>query len=366
MRRGRGSLRTYVVRLAAALTTGMLLALPQPAMAFTYSKSYDVLLIHGYAPTGCPGNDVAAEWQALRSDLVEDGWSGVEHEAGFYSCDQNVPAGDWIDGHHRPGVAGHSEYHAECRFQPEFPDCQSGQWLSHEQSASEGAISHNRNTDIRHLAYHLAWYIWDQFSSRGRNVQIVAYSMGGLIARWALYATQDHSVGTDPATGVYVFPPYLLVHNVVTLGTPHNGSFLAYLSGLAPSVQADEMTPGSVYLSQMNVNGAPRGNQGTDWTVIGAENGGYGDYVVSSRSATNACCTAVHKIVYYSPSISHTGSSTYANQTSEIWDAAICYANPSSLVHAGSVPNVGSMVDRALFGSMLAWTPTSGTCPLSG
>ena len=164
-----------------------------------------------------------------------------------------------------------------------------------------------------------------------------------------------------------MFPPRLLVHDVVTLGTPHAGSFLAYLRALAPSVQADEMTPGSGFLTRLAVDGAPRAAGGTDWTVIGAEDIGLaGDGVVASRSATAMCCTAVHRIVYYSPFIVHVGPTTYANQTSEAWNATICYGNPTPLARAAAVPNVGSMVDRALFGSLLQWPVTGGSCPLSG
>src|SRR5262249_47756165 len=157
---------------------------------------------------------------------------------------------------------------------------------------------------------------------------------GGLIVRWALLATQDHAVGTDPATGRYVFPPQLLVHNVVTLGTPHNGSFLAYLRALGPSVEADELTPGSTFPGPGNASGAPQAAQSTDWTVIGAEDTGFsGDEVVASRSAINVP-GAVHKIVYYSPIIVHIGSTTYANQTGEASNATVCYGNPGPLVRA--------------------------------
>jgi putative serine esterase DUF676 len=359
--------RARVPVLALVLLVSVLLMAPGAALAFTPSKAFDIVLVHGYAPTGCPGTNVANDWQPLTADLREDGWTGAIHEIGFYSCDAGVPAGDWIDPHHRPGAGAHDEYFAECGANPEFPDCQAGGWQSHEPSAAEGTTSHNRNTDIRHLAYHLAWYLWDEFTSRGRNVQVVAYSMGGLLVRWALNATQDPALGTDPATGRYVFPPRLLVHNVVTLGTPHAGSFLTFLRGLAPSVQADEMTPGSTFLAQLDANGAPRGADGTDWTVIGAENTGFsGDEVVASRSSTAMCCTSVHRIVYYVPLIVHIGSTTYANQTSEASNATICYGNPSPLVRAANVPNVGSMVDLALFGALPRWPVTGGPCPLSG
>jgi len=359
--------RARVPVLALVPLVSVLLMAPGAALAFTPSKAFDIVLVHGYAPTGCPGTNVANDWQPLTADLREDGWTGAIHEIGYYSCDAGVPAGDWIDPHHRPGAGAHGEYFAECGANPEFADCQAGGWQSHEPSAAEGTTSHNRNTDIRHLAYHLAWYLWDEFTSRGRNVQVVAYSMGGLLVRWALDATQDHALGTDPATGGYVFPPRLLVHNVVTLGTPHAGSFLTFLRGLAPSVQADEMTPGSTFLAQLDANGAPRGAAGTDWTVIGAENTGFsGDEVVASRSSTAMCCTSVHRIVYYVPLIVHIGSTTYANQTNEASNATICYGNPSPLARAANVPNVGSVVDLALFGALPRWPVTGGPCPLSG
>ncbi len=351
----------------ALLVSSVTLSAPRAALAFTYSRSFDIVLVHGYAPFNCPGTKVSSDWQPLKTDLGEDGWTGVVHEAGYYSCDAGVPAGDSIDGHHRPAASAHGEYFAECGANPEFPDCQAGGWKSHEASANEGATSHNRNTDVRHLAYHLAWYLYDEFTSKGRNVQLAAYSMGGLVVRWALFATQDHAAGTDPATGQYVFPPSLLVHNVVTMGTPHNGAFLAYLRGLSPSVEADEMTPGSSFLNQIHGNGSPQAAQGTDWTAIGAEDTGFsGDEVVASNSAIDVSGTGVHRIVYYSPLIIHVGSTTYANQTGEASNATICYGNPSPLARAANVPNVGSMVDRALFGTQQAWPLTGGSCPLSG
>lgn len=127
------------------------------------------------------------------------------------------------------------------------------------------------------------------------------------------------------------------------------------------------MTPGSTFLTQLAANGAPRASGGTDWTAIGAEDTGFsGDEVVASRSSTAMCCTAVHRIVYYSPLIVHVGSTTYANQTSEASNATICYGNPTPLARAANVPNVGSMVDLALAGSLVRWPVTGGSCPLSG
>jgi triacylglycerol esterase/lipase EstA (alpha/beta hydrolase family) len=79
-------------------------------------------------------------------------------------------------------------------------------------SAAHVNGKHTRNAHIRHLGYHLAWYIWDQYTSKGYTVQIVAHSMGGLMARYAISKVES---------GAADFPPYLYVEDVVTAGTPH-------------------------------------------------------------------------------------------------------------------------------------------------
>lgn len=93
------------------------------------------------------------------------------------------------------------------------------------------------NEDIRHVACELAWFIWFDASWRGWTVNIVAHSTGGIITQWAL-ATTPH----DPN-----FPPYLLVQNVVTMGTPFGGAPTGYGDtkcnqlGVQTCLQAAEM-----------------------------------------------------------------------------------------------------------------------------
>ena len=63
---------------------------------------------------------------------------------------------------------------------------------------------------IQDIAADLANYI----DAQGKPVNIIAHSMGGLIARVALLGS---------AQGWEGFPPKLDVNNVVTLSTPHRG-----------------------------------------------------------------------------------------------------------------------------------------------
>lgn len=144
---------------------------------------------------------------------------------------------------------------------------------------------HSNQTSIEHLAYHLAWYVYDTFSSRNVAIDVMGYSMGGLIARYAIDKVQRG----DPD-----FPAYLLVEDVVSLETPHNGlnpytrvwcSTLIY--------ECVELGQGSSFLNTLN-QGAdnPQGKDGTDWTNIGS----YADVIVNSESAI--AMNAAHKFIY--------------------------------------------------------------------
>ncbi|WP_458188624.1 esterase/lipase family protein [Haladaptatus sp. NG-WS-4] len=67
-----------------------------------------------------------------------------------------------------------------------------------------------------------------------RRVDIVAHSMGGLDSRWCI-ENQDGAQYVD---------------DLVTLGTPHQGTYAAYLGLLTEGGR--DMTPGSTFLEQLN------------------------------------------------------------------------------------------------------------------
>jgi Putative serine esterase (DUF676) len=100
-------------------------------------------------------------------------------------------------------------------------------------------------------------------------VDVLGYSMGGLIARDAVARTQAHLPG---------YPPYVIVEDAVTLGTPHLGTLLG-----CGAAECTEMLPVSPFLLTLNVIGQlPAGRGGTDWTVIGSD----ADGTVPGLSAT--------------------------------------------------------------------------------
>lgn len=290
-----------------------------------------IIFVHGYNNSlGCPSVDETM-WNNLKADLVEDGWTGPKRAIGFYSCDKNVAANDWIDTH-----GSHSVYYATS---PCSPVCS-----THEYGTS-GHLSHNRNTDLRHLAYHLAWFIYDNYSKFGQNVQIVAHSMGGLIVRWMLYAEQNNAT-----IGQGVFPPVLYVQDIYTVSTMHNGVFYAFLGS---TWEAQQMQSGSSFITAINATSSGRNPQatgGTDWTTMGnypADS----DLVVSDTSAVHM--DGGHKLLYVNPRYSH-GSSL--NDIDENWNAQTlrcdgCGAETpiSSFQTINSMPHNDGYVDQALY-----------------
>jgi hypothetical protein len=346
MRNGRRFLRSWLVAplLAMSLTLGLLVfVVPAPIVrAWTPpdKATTPILFVHGYNnSTGCPSVNEAM-WNNLKNDLIEDGWTGPKREIGFYSCDSNVASTDWIDGY-----GSHSVYYATS---PCSPVCS-----THENGTS-GHLSHNRNTDLRHLAYHLAWFIYQNYSKNGQSVQIVAHSMGGLIVRWMLYAEQNNST-----IGQSVFPPVLYVQDVYTISTMHNGVVYAFLSS---TWQAQQMQRGSSFITAINATSSgrdPQATNGTDWTTMGNYPSDT-DLVVSDTSAVHM--DGGHKLLYVTPRYSHGGS---LNDINESWDALTyrcdgCGAGTaiSSFRTVGSMPHNDGYVDQALSHNCLYCWPS--------
>ncbi|GAA4634633.1 hypothetical protein GCM10023196_076900 [Actinoallomurus vinaceus] len=139
---------------------------------------------------------------------------------------------------------------------------------------------------IQWVGLQLAWDIYNNYSRHGKSVDILAHSMGGLVARAAITGVQKHA-----KTKWGKFPPYLYVEDAVTLSTPFTGTNWA-TTCLAVNgwEQCSDMRPGSGFLKWCNQN--PQAKGGTDWTLIGSSD----DDIVTSGSAT--CMNAGHKVIY--------------------------------------------------------------------
>ena len=217
-------------RRAAVVVAAVLLVLlgQQPAHAAPAradSQSRPVYLIHGYA-FGSSGIDCASYWSATRSWLPAWGWTGEVWTVGYYQGDTYC---------------------------------------------AKRVIEGTHNTSIVEVARQLAWRIYNDNSRYNVSVDIIAHSMGGLIARAAIAGDQYNWSN---------WPPYIYVEDVATLGTPHTGTWQASVCGWFPdTLQCDQMASGSSFLNTLPQN--PQSSSWTDWTLVASES----DERVSTSSA---------------------------------------------------------------------------------
>ncbi|HEX9343952.1 MAG TPA: hypothetical protein VF995_10100 [Actinomycetota bacterium] len=257
-----------------------------------------VLLVRGINVTTDPGGDVKAYWGPLPGFLANHGWTNL-HYIAYYHHDVN---GDFIPNYGRTVPPNNGEYNGGSACTP-----------------GATSTSPDLNCSLRHIAWNLAWYIYRNWSSKNIDVRIAAHSQGGLITRWMLYRVQNH----DPA-----FPPSLLVSNVVTLGTPHSGAWLAAVLNTNPPILATQINellppedPNGGFTRELNNNAKhPNAANGTDWTLIASEafatvdsgNGlplHDGDQVVTAARALGGMDNStIHRVVYMAgASICHPG-----------------------------------------------------------
>ncbi|MEU8347148.1 PGAP1-like protein [Actinomadura meyerae] len=138
------------------------------------------------------------------------------------------------------------------------------------------------DTSIKVLGRNLAQNIYKNYSSKGQSVDIIAHSMGGLIARAAIAGYQRHEPG---------WPPKLLIQDVVTLGTPHKGAFFSTFCGV--NRQCREMSGTNSFLTWLGPT-LPQADGGTDWTLIATDR----DEAVNSSSAAAGLIGAQHRVLY--------------------------------------------------------------------
>ena len=258
----------HVVAVAVTLTLLLGAAGVSPAAARTDDRSKPVLLVHGYNATSNSTN-CGADFDTMIAQLRSQGFTGPMVRVGFYSGDVNCDV--------------------NLRSYGSFGD--SSSW--------------------KQIAKALSHYVSREYTSRGVAVDIVGYSMGGLIGRGAVWGAQKAESG---------FSAPIDVEDVVTLGTPHNGA--AWYSSLCLWGQCTSLKPGATDLSWLNQNGNPQGRFGTEFTTIGSN----GDAVTPTSSAHYMSIPSTNKTTYCCTP--HTGSSNYMHTSSIITrsDAALTYA----------------------------------------
>lgn len=273
------------VALLAAIV-GLVIAVTITVVVATGGKSSNskppILLVHGYAlATGCAGGNVRLYWSGLTSDLVASGSTNPVVPLSYYQCDTN---GTNID--------------APSRVNKYFA------------SASD-ASGYSKDTDLRHLAYVLAWYVYDTYTSKGQTVDLVGHSMGGLMIRWALSRVAAHDAA---------FPPNLKVANVVTISTPYDGAISAVknLAACKDSLECKQFEAGSSFLKEL---AASSPLPGVDWTALG---GGDCD-LMSAASATDV--QPAHRLSWTQPCYDH---NKILFDDSQNLDATATFSNPGN------------------------------------
>ncbi|WP_433182248.1 esterase/lipase family protein [Actinoallomurus sp. CA-150999] len=277
----RGLTATVAVGAVLAGTQGIASAATPPR---SNSKNEAVYFIHGvdamHTDVNGGGDDCKGTWNTAMSALRKRGWTGDFVTWGFYKKDTNCTRK--YDG--------------------------------------------NLNTRIQELGRLLAWDIYDHYTKKGKSVDVVGHSMGGLIVRAAITGVNRYGATSSK------WPKRLYIEDVATLSTPFTGTSWATTCTVAYGwKQCSDMRPGSGFLKWSGQN--PQSAQGTDWTLIGASD----DDTITSGAATGM--DAKHKVIYAAhqglehSALPHKGPGTgwtmrYSNDNGKTWKSTTKGAGP--------------------------------------
>jgi hypothetical protein len=237
---------TLIVGLALALGSGI-----APAAARTNNRLKVVVVVHGFGgPSSSPGRP--CDFEAFIDYFIGKAWANTFDNLKYYPNDGDCPPrGTLWNG--KPRVENHdiSTYGPNDAYAPPGTHTADG-------------IDHTDDASINHLAQHLAWYIHDTYTEVDRTVDVAAHSMGGLIVRRAIDGVQRGERG---------FPLRLLIEDVITMGTPHNGTWSAWVFCVGSiSRQCDEMQSTSDFMNYLRSAARnPQGQGGTQWSLVGSD-----------------------------------------------------------------------------------------------
>lgn len=137
-------------------------------------------------------------------------------------------------------------------------------------------------------------YVSTTWTSKGKAVDAVGYSMGALVVRGALKGASAGESG---------FAKPLDIGDFLSLGGPHAGA--AWYSQFCLWGQCSTLKPGATDIKWLNQDLNPQGKNGTDSTVMGSD----GDAVVPTASAIYMGVPVSNKVVY--GNVPHTGDDNY-------------------------------------------------------
>lgn len=259
--------RSVAVRATVVALSAILLVVGATACepARPEDKTKPILLIHGWglgADTDCGGT-----FDGMIAKLRAAGFTGPFVRVGFYSggrnCDVNLRSwGPVEDGSHSKVVA---------------------------QAFSK--------------------YVHATYTSKGKAVDVVGYSMGGNVARGAVQGSQAKEAG---------FSAPIDIEDVVLLGAPMNGA--AWYSSFCLWGMCSSLKPGADDVKWLQRVGNPQGLKGTEWTAFGSD----ADAVTPVDSALKIEVPAARKVRY--SNVPHTGSDNYTGRADVVARAATALA----------------------------------------
>lgn len=191
------------------------------------------------------------------------------------------------------------------------------------------------------------------------QIDLVAHSMGGLIAR-------SYLAGLQPSSGLVLNPPATtLVRKLVLIATPNFGSFVAatFAQVLAPGSQSAEMIPGSSFLWNLGTwNQFGDDLRGVDAIAVAGNAGAYnatlangGDGLVSLTSASLgfvAQQSSVTRIVPYC----HVDPSAFYNT---ILGAFNCFG--VGIANVTDTNHLTGQIVRSFLGGTTTWKSIGGS-----
>ena len=325
--------RIAMVLLTLALVVGgFTLMRPQVAHATAYNNP--VFFIHGFNALSTINCELGTEWGDTETLWNNEGFK-LHRSLGFYNADQcNYGRSQYLN-----------TYNSDCSSY-------------YDSGSNDGTV----NEDIRHTACLLAWFIWDHYSSKGTDIGIVAFSLGGIIIRQAM---TDTVYRTE-------FPPYLFISDVATMGSPHQGvadgaaKYMNIAKGCPGNcVEIDQIQASNGVMFDLNSTSFrggfgrdPQGESGTDWTTMASNNDEVLAFCTASSERKGAPTNvngaticgfmpgATHLIAYSgaSPEYCHVCQNSYRQDNSTAWNADVSYSDNNG----GTWTTVSGMVHSNL------------------
>jgi hypothetical protein len=265
---------------------------PCPAYDIAENEACTVVVLHGY-------NEFSwhQDYSNTRAHLLAEGYSNV-YFLNFYSSEGCGANANDIDATNEgPPSMALADRHMQwfsVGYYPNGNSANSGHYEDYSSNDEDCPPSytqhrHGIDTDLRHNAWHVAWALHNRFTAQNETINVLAYSMGGLLIRYALTHVLMEAGGQMSS---HQWPSELDIRHIVTMGTPHAGTRYVGICGVV-AYQAEQLCYNSATIDWMERHAQNPGFASTEWTLMGSD---CDDVAPPDVTATNM--DAAHKMWY--------------------------------------------------------------------